>query len=161
MKRVLFKIFFLFFFSQTAYALDEVSALESYKSYVDGLIGKAKQVYGGNSCTWINHVGDEWKKIYTIWSDKYEIDLEKTKSLVKPYVGTFDIKTYSWVKDFKSKGGAEQAKVGDPTILQYFRLQIHYSNEEWTVTKSQYKGKNDTEWYDVPIKSNWWPACGQ
>lgn len=84
----------------------------------------------------------------------YSIDVQKTNSLVSPYIGTVDFASQIWVSGkFETKEEAEGAtefkESGKPDQV---RITMAYQNGVWVVKKYQFKSATYPRWEEAKGK---------
>ena len=154
MKKVLMlTLDLLLAFSNLVFAApSESEVIASFKSYVDQEVKKALVSYETNNKMifiinrkqppdWLEP--PFWRIVHFTLNDKYEIDLRKNDSLIRPYIGILKIDKVNYYQDFSSKEAAEQCVSPKYRDTKHYTFIIAYQEDKWVVTNAelQYSGE--------------------
>lgn len=142
MKKILVFCLCLLIFPNFAFAVSDEDALASFKSYIKVELEKVKQSYEGNRYSMYFMEADKkisrsalWYKQSAAINPEYKIDLQKTNSLISPYLGTLEVKIDDTI--FIAHPIKEIAASLD--LINYrtysiYIFSIAYQDDKWVIT---------------------------
>ncbi|KAF0216763.1 MAG: hypothetical protein FD174_3586 [Geobacteraceae bacterium] len=147
MKR--FLVFFILALSlllcSKVFALTDTEVVDSFKQYVSDEMKKVFVSYEGThyNVSYVESNLNFWFKSYHKIDQNYKIDVEKTTSLISPYVGTLQVEVYYNTSDkFPTKKTAEQATTYKVHSIQTFKITLAYQENKWVVTDAHFKSSS-------------------
>lgn len=159
MKRLIFALVLLLLsFCSPVFAMDESEVVSSFQQYVDSEMAQVIPTYNGNhynmeyadfgkaNSVMKDRIG--WYKATNILEPGYQIDVQKTNSLVSPpYIGTLKVKIrYVSYQTNKSKAIAEQGKNMTYSWVNTYLFNIAYQDGSWKVKSVKH---DDGDQHDV------------
>jgi hypothetical protein len=135
---------------------EEEQAVASFKQTAANYVATYKQskheeVYHLDA-SFAAHTPEGWRKSYSeLASDVYSVDVQKTDSLVSPYVGTLEFHTNLYVSELYGSQDAASQTTDFPAKPNDVRRHLHtyaYQNGAW-VLQSRKQFVYD-EWQDCP-----------
>lgn len=147
-------------FSAPAFAADDAQVVNSFKQFCDDNIAKVTATYEGTHYSIAyqqpskyTQRPESWIKYSGIVDPNYKYDVQKTNSLVSPYIGTLEV-TYKTVvyKDFPTKEAAEATN----DIVRYtpvvYKFIVAYQDDKWVVTDAKKYNSVLGEWFTLDTK---------
>ena len=155
---ILTALFLLIPYSAQAATDQEIVA--SFQQFITEQLTPIYETYKGNHYSVLGLSKDysskrqEWFKSKSDLDSKYSIDVEKTNSLVSPYIGTLVIKIHYFSSEhFPSYASAEAATASRINDTTTYTFKIAYQKEKWVLTKygtqSALLGNNFLGWYET------------
>ena len=152
-------------------AATDQEIVASFQQFITEQLTPIYETYKGNHYSIIGpHVypdskKQKWFKSKDDLDKKYSLDVEKTNSLVSPYIGTLVIKRNDFYSEsFLSYESAEAATAIRHTNTRTYTFKIAYQNGKWVL--KQY-GSQDTlfdnkfnGWTDTDRSLSYYLNCG-
>ncbi len=136
---------------------EQDQAVSSFKQIVENYMktykqSKHEQVYHLEGSS-VANIPEGWRKAYSeLASDDYKVDVQKTDSLVSPYLGIleFDTKTYVSSSTYGSQEAASQATdfPSDSSLLHKHRHTYAYQEGQWVIQSRKWVYPGENEWND-------------
>ena len=155
---ILTALFLLIPYSAQAATDQEIVA--SFQQFITEQLTPIYETYKGNHYSIIGpsvFLGSKkqvWFKSKSDLDSQYSIDVEKTNSLVSPYIGTLVIKIHSVFSEHcPSYASAETATANRINNTTTYTFKIAYQKEKWVLTKygtqSALLGNNFLGWSET------------
>lgn len=134
-------------FSAPAFAADDVQVVSFFKQFCDDNIAKVTATYEGTHYKIAYQEPSKytkkpgyWIKLTGIVDPNYKYDVQKTNSLVSPYIGTLEV-TYKTVfyKDFHTKEAAEATNDIDRYTPTVYKFSVAYQDDIFVELKCKYE----------------------
>ena len=141
MKRIVIFVVFLLTltFCNSVFAMEDSEVVDSFKQYVDNVMTQVTPTYEGThyGLTNSSETGG-WYKSIKYLEPGYKIDVEKTNSLISPYVGTLEVSTKTvFYEHNPNKGIASESEIINFTSSSTYKFTIAYQNDNWVVTSAK------------------------
>lgn len=133
-------------FCNIVFAMDDSEVVDSFKQYVDDAMTQVSTTYDGThySMTYEDYDGFKPMKEYVGWykttnflEPGYKIDVQKTTSLISPYIGKLEVKiNHVTFLTNKNKDIAEAEKLVNTNCsnMNTYIFAIAFQNGIWNVT---------------------------
>lgn len=141
MKKVILLVCLLLAFCVPAYAMDDSQVVDSFRQYVQSNISLVEDSYKGNKYE-VKYIkadyfsGAYWIKYATTLDPAYKIDVQKTNSLISPYVGTLEVDRNTVTYSGKTKEDAINQIGTKYSYVDNFKFTIAYQGTGWVVTRA-------------------------
>ena len=149
MKKIILFLVVVFMFNSICFAADEAQVVASFKEQVKTDLTPIIATYM-NVAPYIqyNNFNNTYKKVIILCDGNYTIDVEKTNSLITPYIGTaMFYYTKVSTQSYKDKESAlNDDKYVNKDII-YFKVIYSYQDDKWAFKKVMVK-LNDYDWGD-------------
>lgn len=133
------------FYCLPVFAADDAQVVSSFKQYVSDILTQVNATYEGNNyriayipLDAVTKRPGYWIKIKRTIDPTYNIDVQKSNSLISPYIGTLEVNTTNvFYKGYPNQQDAEATDAIDHTTGDNYKFTIAFQDEKWVVTDSK------------------------
>lgn len=159
--RIMLLVSLLMFFTIPAFAATDAEIVGSFKEFASENISKALETYDGihykvayiEPSKYSSKPNGYWFKLTGVLDPNYKIDVQKTNSLISPYIATLEVnyKTLCYYGR-STKEAAESVSNIERTSTDIYKFTVAYQDDKWVVTDAKKYSRLLGEWFNTNTK---------